>query len=289
MNYFELNDVLFDDYAYALIDPLAVDEAVWGHLPIESLAPEGWANEPTWFPYLVPLRLLAVPEREEVFGLLAERLGAGEPPLFCALLKSDAGTDTLVHHLSRATLVRPLNEPTPQKLRYHDPRVLIHLAWILDTAQQAAWLGPISAWAAPYGERWFQLSPPAITETATRWKREQWRQIRRIGKFNTALTRYRGPDDEVAVLSMRIDALLQASDDAGLVDEEDALAFVLHGLNSHPDFYHHPALARLLKPCAGQPGRYRRRSRRLTAGDWQAIASAMHERQRQIAAQGRYR
>jgi Domain of unknown function (DUF4123) len=243
------------------------------------------------FPYLLPLYLLAVAERGEIFGLLAERLRSAEPPLFCALLKSDAGTETLVRHLSRASLVRPLNEPTSQQLRYHDPRVLVHLAWILDAAQQAAWLGPIAAWAAPLGERWFQLSPPLASEatTAVRWKREQWRQIRRIGTINAVLADDRAPDDDVATLSMRIDALLQAADDAGLAEAEDAVAFALHGLNSHPDFYHHPALARLLKPCAGQPGRYRRLSRRLTAGDWQAIASAMHERQRQIAAQGRYR
>lgn len=240
-------------YDYALINPLQVEQATWGDLPVVSVVPWQFGGQPHLFPLLLELGKL---DRAVRLGLL-DRMEAWEKdndsPWFSALWKSPASALHLRDHLARH-MVRRVSSRV-DLLRPYDPRVFRHLSgWLLTPEQAGQLLGPIEVWAwrEPDGA-WFRHERHGETpqpELGARLAESQWASYGRLGVINSILAGLARDAPEVrseAALWQRLDGLLaEATAVQRLDDDEDRRLYAEQAVRFHPRIHRHPELLRRL-------------------------------------------
>lgn len=270
---------LLDQCSYALIDPTTVEAEWWKHLPVHPLAPSQYADRAAQLPYVLPLRTLSVEQRNALHAQMIERDRASHSPLLCLLIESEQTLGHIVRHGSRMLIVNAPDDGKAYQLRYHDPHTLTQLAWLFDADQWRTLLGPATAWLIPL-QGWQRLTPDsnAVAAPTLRLHPGQWPSLRRVGTIHRLLAQQQTPVAQHAVEGRKLDVWLSLAATQGLTHEDDAIAFTLHGLTRHPQFYRHPSFAPILAECAEHPQRYSRVTASISEAAWQRIATSLSAR-----------
>lgn len=179
-----LNHRSIQDYQFATINPLQVEESLWRDLPTISLAPSGLESKEAQLPRLVALSVLRDQTRLELLERATDWERSNDTPLLSALLQSDLDAEQLRTHLSRRLLLPDIKRDQVL-LRWYDPNVFTHLSWLLEPHQLASLFGPVKRWAwkGPDGD-WHQLDRPDDKPEATSHLNptvEQWETLGRVG------------------------------------------------------------------------------------------------------------
>lgn len=270
---------LLEHHAYTLVDRALVDE-VPHDLPLIALAPAFMEGDIGRCPGLVVLHELSAAQHVALLEHLEAQSAAGETPIICALLASQADVQTVRAHLiNRLSEIRGANGRRSQ-FRFYDPRVFVQLPDILDGATLAALFGPIERWTYFLSGAWhselkpanaatplFNLSPPAPT------------LLGRVGIVNRVLTQLPAPPDPAGwrAMRLRIDALVaRAQTRHRLRGTDDLVQFALHGVCVHERFDSHPRIAALIAGLQEHDMAYLDAAALLDEDDWQRIHTELN-------------
>lgn len=187
----KLTPASLGQFDYAVINPLVVQERDWRDLPVQALETSPAPARPHRLPQLVDLHSLADERRDDLVER-ARRYRKRGSSFFSALMVGKADVEQTAHHLRRQLLQRRPDDRRYHWLRYYDPLVFRHLAWLLTPTQLARLMGPLDQWS------WFDvqgrfciLKRPELT-TAIDWMeltRAQWSSIDRLAALNRCLRR----------------------------------------------------------------------------------------------------
>lgn len=247
-------------YAYAVINPLQVEESMWADLPLQPIVPDVFKTQPELFPLLLVLDDL---DSDMRVGLLDRMDGwqrSSDFPFFSALLQSDASPKRIRFHVANQ-MVRKYQHGA-DLLRPHDPRVFRHMTWLLTQAQCDGLLGPIQAWAwrEPDGS-WRQLTPEQLTDSRPfRLQPAQWQSYARLGLINRLIVQLADERPEFmsdAPTCCEIDEQLDlAYSTYGLTDTDDQFLFAEQVLRYHPRIHTHQVIAERLDNAQAEDASY---------------------------------
>lgn len=233
---------LIDHYQFAIVDLAALpDAAVPEGISVEKMVPELLAADADKMPGLINLSGLSSDGRAYLQANLEAGFEGKQQHLLSALLSSEASFDApaMLRHLTRHLV---LESPQGKAfLRYYDPRVFRHLAWILKPSQYRALFGPINRWTlcAPDAPR-TMTAPPTATRSQT-WhaSAEQRQWLDRLGMVNETLRQiaHEYPEHKLSEtqaleeVSRRILAAMDiAESQHGLTHENDLVAYATNAL-----------------------------------------------------------
>lgn len=245
------------EYGYAVVNPLQVDEGEFADLPTTPIVPEPFRMQPHLFPVLLVLDELDFDTRIGLLNRMRAWEIGSEFPFFSALIKSDATPLRMQRHLARQMMRQ--HRDGVDLLRPFDPRVFRHLTWLLTNEQMDALLGPIEAWAwREPGGRWRQNIRRQISHAQTpRLNEAQWNSYARLGLVNRLIAKLHHvvPElNEDARRAREMDHFLDAAERIHhLADTDDRCLFAEQAVRYHPRIHMHRALAdRLINADAGQ-------------------------------------
>lgn len=238
---------------FALINPVRVREDRWRDLPAVPLRAPAFDAQPHLVPRLLPLAALDDEQQVELLERNDRQCVETGQPMFCALLGSLAGTQSLAASLGSRVL---LDAPTGQTvwLRFHDPRVFSTLAWWLDRVQLRGLLGAVRAWTwfDPRDGRWNRIERPAskaFVGARLRMTAEQWNRLQRQPLVNRCLkmSAVDGPlPGQLRTSIERLDRYIGEAVAAGLPDQADACLYAMLTEKHGHGWMDHPAAARAL-------------------------------------------
>lgn len=217
---------------------------------------------------------------ESLHSALAEADGASQAVRGWIYIADDEDSTAIAERLGRWLSVR---EPGGGEalLRWYDPRVLEHLPAILSPGQWRRLRSGIRAWATldRHGElAWAPeaAEDPPPSPGAPRLDAAQMQRLRRLEAVNTALGIHVQAGGSVDGASReRADALVARFDEEYATGfPQDRVVFALHGLQIHPAFDRHPAVAGLLS-----------RARQTNSGLAQALGAVEVQSWRRVAAE----
>lgn len=237
--------------AYALLNPLALDEGDWTGLPVKPLMTPHMRVRPNLLPQLLSLDQLSSNVRH---GLLEQvrRYRKRGVDFFSALLQSDASESAILGHLCHTLEQRRPGTRRRWWLRLYDPDVFRHLCWQLRDRQMVRLLGPVQAWMWPDGYGcWHRLgltqSHPLSTN-APLLTTEQWARIDRIAMLNACLGHLASFIPDWASNPGNWPELDQWLETAwrlySLEDESDRCLYAEQAARFHPTIHDHPELVR---------------------------------------------
>ncbi len=245
----QMDDMRFDDLTGAIVNPIQVpDEALKGLKPV-SLAPQSLSLQTQRLPQLVwfddipdPLRE-ALPKRIEYW----RRKGV---TLLSALVATTASVDVVTRHLQDLFFAPASDHGTVALRRFYDPRVFLHLPWILDRRQMMSVMGPINVWAWPNGsgdwqyhknDDMFALSRPSVARLNFSQKQKvTLSRLPLINQVSEGLS-VSAPDfDQDATFFRTVDQLLSEAKEKGIVDDRDCRLYVTQAFQFGPDIHKHP-------------------------------------------------
>ncbi len=250
----------FRSYAYALINPLQVDESEWQDLRTEPIVPQRFKAHADLFPRLIELRAMDAHARD----LVRARAGRWEAecgtPFFSSLLRSEAEPARVRDHLARQMVQYHHARGRYDVVRLHDPRVLWHLDWLLDASQWAGLLGVIEHWVWPCADGAWQCrerTPGANDAMRLLLLPPQWETLLRLGDINETLKHLRRAAPQASIdapLARRIDGLIErAWTQHRLADASDRQLYAAQAARFHTDIHAHPELqACLARAQAGE-------------------------------------
>ncbi|ARK80144.1 hypothetical protein BOC40_06695 [Burkholderia pseudomallei] len=201
----------------------------------------------------------------------AERArAAGVPPVICAILECDKATHRLHAHLS-ARLALPKPEGGAAFFRFYDPRVFVHLRWILKPEQLGALMGPVARWTYLDSQAgWVTVEGAKVPSDNFALTATQYKQVARIEVVERALQTLRGNGAVIKPdMPSLLDAQLAKGEAYGL-SGGDLLAFAIHGTVVSPYFDRHPRVRAVLQEPEKRP--YAETVARWSPPDWEAIA-----------------
>jgi hypothetical protein len=196
---------------------------------------------------------------------------AGYAPTICAIFESSATTQRLHRHLADALLLQK-NPDVSVVFRYYDPRVFVHLQWMLDSSQVAAVMGPVSVWSyfdqhTGWATRRFS---PGKESTRLQVSDQQYRDIARIALIERTLEPLRAQHPELPPdLPRAMNRQLMKAEQYGLPTEDQGV-FALHGILTTPDFDRHPRIQAVLAGLHDTPYSYA--VAQWNDDDWKRIA-----------------
>lgn len=229
--------------AFGLVDPLMNDDFPADIASI-SLVPSWLKTQADQLPRLVDLHNLS---GEALAGLVARidtDIADGETPCVGMLIFADEPADAIAAHLvSRMTV---MSGKSKALLRYYDARVMCHLQWMLEAAEQAWLFGRIDRCAGWAFGRWRAFRGPEVTPAAL--NAVQLTRVARIGTINEVLSSSQadGFVSDLTASARCVENALINAEQWGLVDEQDQIAFATQALTLHPRLDRHPEVVRLL-------------------------------------------
>lgn len=259
-----LDPIILRTHDYGLIPPGAARDPAWQSVRTTALAPSRYAAQAHLFPRLIATSDLSADQRA---GLCEAAEAWDQDTAFLgALLRAERPVKP---HLTRALVIsRPRS--ADRLLRFYDPRAYIHLRWMLTPDQQAALLGPATAWTWPDRDGHWQTDDPAQgaeRERAGRYTPTQLAQFDRIEYIERGYRRLTDSHPDAVAPAHKtyekLDRVLaEAMEEHGLRADRDLDLYVDHALTVHPHIQSHPAMqARLANVARGQS--YRGACRRL--------------------------
>lgn len=174
---------------YALVNPLQVALDQYSDLNTVCLVPSGFERHARMMPLLVTLKTLSEPRRLDLLERARHWSRYYDLPLFCALLSSNATQDTIQASLRRNLIVSRGNGRQVW-LRQHDPRIFRHLCWLLDGAQMASLMGPVTHWTwfDPLAGQWHAYARGEdVCAVRLRMTPDQWAAVDEMEALNCCL------------------------------------------------------------------------------------------------------
>lgn len=183
-----------ESYEFAVINPLEVDATQWCDLRALPLVPRGLQAKQAQLPLLIELNALGDQVRLDLLARAAQWERQTGAPLLSLMMRSASSVDRVRSHLSAQLLVRD-NARQRVLLRWYDPNVFTHMAWLMEPHQIASLSGPVTQWAwqAPNGQ-WQQLERPDCDPDPIRRFQPnavQWETLGRIGVINRMMRELR--------------------------------------------------------------------------------------------------
>ncbi|ALM52009.1 DUF4123 domain-containing protein [Halomonas huangheensis] len=203
-----------------------------------------------------------------------------QPVAFCGWIATRADLRSVVSYMQRQlTVMSPQGKAC--LLRFHDPRVLERLEYILDPLQLSRLLGPIDSWwYFNHRQQLKELSPHQEQRGLGRLRltEEQWFAIKRIADINHILELWNsmGVENGYFASPADIDQLMGAAEGYGLHEYDDISLFAIHGLLTGKEFHQHPRIQRLLRSMSGERD-YSMVTECLEDEDWELIARECRE------------
>lgn len=280
---------LFEEHQYAIIDQVLAPDLPesWGLIP---LVPEGLEKEAEakLLPALLPLNPLSPELKTECFSALKAAYAADEPLPIQTLLKSEADVQTLKNHMENH-LVMHAASGKRALLRSYDPRVWVHLQWILSAEQQQELYGPISTWSIflPFHyEQWLSYDTPKVDDAPftpsaqpLSYSNATYQSIFRLETINRVFKQHLKPplealDDTARQLH---DLMVQAEHD-GLQRQDEQQCFVEQALQYGTNFHEHFIIQDLLKAYDREEQTYVDASALISPEQWATIQRAQSHR-----------
>lgn len=223
----------FSDFDYAIINPAQIEPDQWRDLPSTPLKPRGFRVPPEIMPHIVVLNVLSVDERLRLLERCEGWARTSRMPVFSGLLVSKASPEIVGRHL--VAQMRTLIAGQSYWLRFHDPRVVARLSWLLNDRQLRRLFGPIRTWAwFDVLERgWKALDKPAESPAhlPANLDAMQSAALQRLPWLNRCLRSFaqtRGSSSGLHAVAQRIDGHLSKAVALGLNSPDDACAYALH-------------------------------------------------------------
>ncbi|UXY16285.1 DUF4123 domain-containing protein [Chitiniphilus purpureus] len=250
------HQALLARHHYAIVDRFALNPAAWHEaLPLRPLVPVQLQSDADKMPALLPLGELSAPQLVLLCdNLLAAEQGEADALLACLLHIPGGDTDALVRHFSNHLLLR-----SPQGralLRYYDPRVFVHLTWLLNPDQLADLFGPTTQWTCLLKHQWVSIPRPVAAESCQYWgaSRQQRVQLDQVGLINAVLANWLAPASPAwadlsafVPLARQVEAALSTAQQRyGLQDAADLAEFAVQALRHGASFHLHDLIQRVL-------------------------------------------
>lgn len=230
-------------HTHILFDPLRTPADQWRAWPCHDVVPKPLEAQKHLLPKLIGLTELSERDRVEALGMASDWSPSHGDACPCdALLISEVDTPQLAAGLALRMLpTGPQGER--MLLRFHDPRVIRHMPWLLDAAQQDALLGCIKQWSYPQGDgTWARLvrdQPQPLSRL--RLTEAQWATLLRMGVLNRALSRIAAARPDLSCDPRSVDTLLvRAGEQDELPEPDDWLLYAEQALTIHPHIHRHP-------------------------------------------------
>lgn len=266
----DLDHRLFLAQDYALINPMQVGKDAYADLDTLRLQPNGFERHGHLLPLLVELKNLEEAHRIELLDRAQRWAHRHHMPLFSLLFSSEHTAAQVSTGLVRRMILRR-EDGQRVWLRYHDPRVLRHLQWLLDEGQRATLMAPAHAWLGfdPLCKRWHQwLRPEAAQSLYLRLGSDQWHAVSQFEALNRCLRDLveagRESGDDIA--QRVLEGLLEARKH-GLVQLADTVLFARQQLEYGPGIALLPAVTSRLQQAREQESSYSVACRSLSNDD----------------------
>ena len=265
---------------YMLINPLQIAMESWADLPATPLIPRGYEAQPELFPRLIALSKLSNDQRVALLDRKHAWESEEDTPWISTLLIAPIPEERIHRYLCSLMQLR-LPDGTQGLLRYFDPRVSRHLAWLLSDTQLDAWLGPIECWCwRNPDQRWKSVERHTRATSTLRFTPTQHETLQRIGEINLVLAKLArtAPDMLLGDPNMRlIDALLaQAWQTHHLRHRADRILFAEQGMRFGASIHRHPTLAGHLRRAGEDTCTYEVACVELRSDELQRMAREIH-------------
>jgi hypothetical protein len=139
---------LFSEHSALIIDPLADEPPLidLARYPNYSLAPGQLKHEHASLPVLVQTHLIAPADQGRALEALEQRMARGRPPGFSAFVDTKGEIGAVVSSLRRCAVLRDAADASLHAFRFHDPRVMQQLRWVMLPAQLRLMLHRVRRW-----------------------------------------------------------------------------------------------------------------------------------------------
>ncbi|WP_341313733.1 DUF4123 domain-containing protein [Paraburkholderia sp. IMGN_8] len=203
-------------------------------------------------------------------AIAARDLREGLAPRVCALIETDAGTETLMRHISD-TIALPREPEGHSVFRFYDPRVARNLGWVLRPEQLTLIFRPVQRWRYFSNSGWLTVERQAAAPAEQLLpSTDQWATLRRLHLIEQALKSIRDAGEPVDERTPRqLDALFTKGARYRLAGE-DLVVFAVQALLVSPNLDRHPKVAAALQ--SGQTTSYSEITAQWTDENWAVIA-----------------
>lgn len=254
------------EYAFGIVDAGMVEQLPNG-LYAQPLVPKRLTQSAHLMPALIDLRRTPSAQQDVLFGRLKRFDGNGKSPVVALFIKSDCGVLEIMRHWNAMQFVE-LQHGRKQWLRLHDPRVLHQMLRVLNPMECRKLFGLSQALTYWVSGQWVTaVRPPsplpgnqvhkngrvAPYAGPARWN---WSRIERIGLVNRALLAA-GISEPAALTrqgALAEQLIERAAGRHALFEPPDLVEFAVRGLQIHPAFDEHRAVADAIRPDAASAG-----------------------------------
>ncbi|MGH8788220.1 MAG: DUF4123 domain-containing protein [Cupriavidus necator] len=273
---------------YLVLDLLNHDPALLdlSALTLHECVPAGIGDNAHLMPALVDLVTTPADVQRTLLIHAWQSAMRGDPPFICAWLQSPASMQEVSSHL--ASCLTGTDHAEGHALwRFYDPRVFIHMAWLLRPAQLHALFGPCEQWGFAWAGDWYQLARPTLTEPAPTLPRPwwpdaaQWPTVQQTADIEQVLTRVAGESKPSLAHAPTVDRALRHADEVlHLTLPADRRHYATHVAAFGQPFEDQPKLQAAWPAVAAGEMTLRQALGSLSSDDWELMKiMAQHARQ----------
>ncbi|KFL24348.1 Uncharacterised protein [Ralstonia pickettii] len=267
------------DSGILILDLLNHDPALLdlSELPLLECLPAGIGDNAHLMPVLLNLSETPVHMQQALLAQAWQSAQRGDPPFVCARLQGPAPANEVADHLA-ARLTGTDHAGGRALWRFYDPRVFIHMAWLLRPAQLQALFGPCQQWGFAWAGDWYELERPSASEPTDADPRpwwpdaKQWRTVQNAVCIECALARVAFNAKPSVSQAPAVDrALRHAAETLHLSLDSDRQTYATHAVAFGRPFEDQPKLQAVWPAVASGELSLRQALAVLTRDDWKLM------------------
>jgi len=256
-------------------DPVVLDLS---SLPLHECLPSGVGDNANLMPVLLDLAKTPPDMRHALAHLMWRGAQRADPPVVCARLQGPAPIQDVATHLA-GCLIGTDHRQGQALWRFYDPRVFIHMAWLLRPAQLHALYGPCETWGLAWAGDWYELERPAApaqsgnTDPRPWWPdAKQWPSIEHVVDIEQVLARIASPAKPSIAQAPNVDRLLRfATEDLHIRSDTDRRHYATYAAAFGQPFEQHAKLQALWPAVASGEVTLRQAMAQLSTNDWELM------------------
>lgn len=256
-------------------DPATLDLS---SLPLHECLPSDVGDNATLMPVLLNLADVSADMRRALAHLMWRGAQRADPPVVCARLQGPAPIKDVVAHLA-GCLIGTDHQQGRVLWRFYDPRVFMHMAWLLRPEQLHALYGPCETWGFAWAGDWYELArPPAPapsdnTDPRPWWPdAKQWPTVDHVVDIEQVLARLVNFAKPSVIQAPHVDRLLRfAAEDLHVTSRTERQHYATHAAAFGHRFEDHSKLNALWPVVARGEMTLRQAMAQLTMDDWKLM------------------
>ncbi|NUA25227.1 DUF4123 domain-containing protein [Cupriavidus basilensis] len=256
-------------------DPATLDLSA---LPLQECLPAGIGDNAHLMPLLLDLTQIRHEARHALLLHTWQAVQRGDPPVVCAWLRGPAAVKDVASHLA-ACLTGTDHAEGHALWRFYDPRVFMHMAWLLRPAQLQALFGPCETWSFVWAGGWCELERPqsqAHPDSADPrpWWPDatQWPTVTQTADIEQVLLRLAGNAKPSIAQAPNVDRLLRfAAAQLHVSSDLDRRHYATYAAAFGQPFENHTKLQALWPAVASGEMTLRQALAQLSSDDWQLM------------------